>query len=153
MHEEIRAQLAQSMKARDTIRTEVIRGLLTAFTNEAVSSGKTPHDILDDATALTIVKRLAKQRKDSIEQFTSAGRTDLADNEAKELTILQEFLPAMLDESAVRIIVEETVAELKVSDMSQMGVVIGAVMKKTSGQADGTVVKEMVQRVLSATKD
>ena len=78
LHQDIRDSLKEAMKAKDDAKLRTVRGMLTAFTNELVATGKKPQDMLDDAGTLTVIKRLAKQRKESIVQFDAAGRPDLS---------------------------------------------------------------------------
>ena len=149
LHEDIKAELKEAMKAKEATRLTVIRGMLTAFTNELVSTGKTPQDRLEDDAVRAVIKRLAKQRKDSIEQFEAAGRTELAEQEKAELAVLEGYLPQMMNQDEIRPIAEAKKAELGVDDKSKMGVLIGAVMKETAGKADGGDVKAVVEELLA----
>lgn len=149
LHEDIKAELKEAMKAKEATRLTVIRGMLTAFTNELVSTGKTPQDRLEDDAVMAVIKRLAKQRKDSIEQFEAAGRTELAEQEKAELAVLEGYLPQMMNQDEIRPIAEAKKAELGVDDKSKMGVLIGAVMKETAGKADGGDVKAVVEELLA----
>jgi len=126
-----------------------LRGVLAAFTNESVALGRKPQEPLTEAEAGTVIKRLVKQRKDSIEQFEKGGRQDLADNERAELKVLEEFLPSQMSEEDVRKIVMRKKEEMGISDKSKMGQLIGAVVKETKGEADGALVKKIVEEVLS----
>lgn len=148
MHEQIQNQIKDAMRARDTVRLTTLRGVLAAFTNESVTLKRTPQDKLSDGEAITVVRRLVKQRKDSIEQFEKGQRTDLADSERSELRILEEFLPAQMSEEKVREIVKKKIEELKIQDKSKIGILVGAVMKETKGQTDGALVKKIVEEVL-----
>lgn len=148
MHEQIQNQIKDAMRARDAVRLTTLRGILSAFTNESVALKRTPQDKLSDAEAVTVIKRLSKQRKDSIEQFEKAGRTDLADNEKAELAVLEEFLPTQMSEEKIREIIMKKKEELAPVDKAKMGVFMGAVMKETAGQADGALVKKLVEEIL-----
>ena len=75
LHEQIRESLKEAMKARDAVKLRTVRSILTAFTNELVATGKTPQDVITDDAGMAVIKRLAKQRKDSIEQYEAAART------------------------------------------------------------------------------
>ena len=147
--QEINDQIKEAMKAKEEPKLTVLRSLKSAFTNELVASGKTPHDEVTDEIAMTVIKRASKQRKDSIEQFEKGGRPELADKEKVELEIIESYLPEMMSEEEVRKIVEKKKDELGVSDKSGMGQLMGAVMKETNGQADGGIVKKIVDEVLS----
>ncbi len=144
-HENIKTELKTAMKAKEATRLTVIRGMLTAFTNELVATGKTPQDTLDDDVVMTVIKRLAKQRKDSIEQYEAAGRQELADTEKEELAILEGYLPQMMSQDEIRPIAQAKQAELGIEDKSKMGVLIGAVIKECAGKADGGDVKAVVE--------
>lgn len=145
LHEQIRESLKEAMKARDAAKLRTVRSILTAFTNELVATGKTPQDIIIDENGLSVIKRLAKQRKDSITQYEAASRNDLADPEKEELAILESYLPQLLSQEQIRPIVEAKKTELAVTEKSKMGVLVGAVMKELAGKADGADVKVVVE--------
>ena len=144
LHEQIKNKIKDAMMAKDTLRLDVYRGMLSAFTNELVSKGKKPNEMLPDEEALTVVSRLSKQRKDSIEQFKKGNRDDLVKKEELELFILETYLPKMMDKSEVEKIALSKKNELNVSDPKEKGKLMSAIMKDLKGKADGTVVKEVV---------
>ena len=144
LHEQIKNNIKESMKSGDKVRLEVMRGLVTAFTNELVATGKTPQDILTDEDAIKVITRLAKQRKDSIEQFTKGGRIDLVEEESKQLTILSGYLPKLMEKSEVEEFVKGKIAEQGVSDPTKKGMFMASLMKDLKGKADGAIVKEVV---------
>ena len=144
LHEQIKSSIKEAMMARDTVRLEVLRGLVTAFTNELVATGRTPQDFLTDEQALAVITRASKQRKDSIEQFTKGGREDLAESEKAQLTILETYLPKLMDTSEVEKIVRAKKEELGIIDATKKGMLMAAIMKDLKGKADGMVVKEVV---------
>lgn len=146
---QIKDEIKEAMKAKDELRLTVLRGLSSAFTNELVSSGKTPQDSISDDDALTVIKRQAKQRKDAISQFEKGGRNDLAEKEKLELLILEAYLPEMMNEEEIEKIVIVKMNELGVKDKSSMGILIGNVMKELNGKADGALVKEVVEKLLA----
>ena len=148
LHDEIKNQLKEAMKAKDAVRLQVVRSLLTAFMNEMVATGRTPQDLLTDDEALAVIKKAAKQRKDSIEQYEAAGRQELADPEKAELAILEEYLPTLMTQEEIRPVAEAKKAELAIEDKSKMGILIGAVMKELGGKADGGDVKAIVESLL-----
>ncbi len=133
------------MLAKDQLALAVYRGILSSFTNELVSKGKTPQDTLADEECMTVIKRLAKQRKDSIEQFTTGGRPELAEAEKKELDLLETLLPATMSIDDIKVIAEAKKQELKIVDKAKMGLLMGAVIKETKGTADGGDVKKVVE--------
>ena len=144
LHEQIKEGIKESMKARDTVRLNVMRGLVTAFTNELVATGKTPQDILDDEKVIAVIARTAKQRKDAIEQFTKGGRMDLVEEDTAQLKILETYLPKMMEKSEVESIVKAKKDELGVADATKKGMLMSAIMKDLKGKVDGTIVKEVV---------
>jgi len=148
LHEDIKGELKDAMKAREATRLSVIRGMLTAFTNELVATNRTPQATLEDDEVLGVIKRLAKQRKESIAQYEAAGRQELADSEKEELVILETYLPKLMNREEIRPIVEIKKNELGIEDKSKMGILIGAVMKELGGKADGGDVKAVVESLL-----
>lgn len=147
LHATLKKSLQEAMRARDAVRLRTVRSLLTAMTNELVATGKTPQDLIDDVGFLTVVKRLAKQRKESIVQFEAAGRIDLSEPEKAELAILEAYLPTLMTPEQIRPIAEAKKAELGVTDKAGMGKLIGAVTKELSGKADGSDVKVVVENL------
>ena len=147
---DIKGQMKDAMKAKDKVRLTVLRGILSACTNELVAKKMMPTDELPDSDVLTVIKRLAKQRKDSIQQFTDAGRDELADDEKAELAVLEEFLPVMMTQDEIRPIAEAKKAELGTEDKSGAGKLVGAIMADLQGRADGGDVKVVVDSLYSA---
>lgn len=147
IHENMRVQIAEAMKAKDTVRLNTLRGLLTMFTNEAVATGRTPQDLLTDDEAISVVKRAVKQRKEAIDQFIKGGRKDLADVEETELALLTPLLPATMSDDEIKKIAETKKIELGIEDRAKIGILIGAVMKETGGKADGGDVKRIVEEL------
>jgi hypothetical protein len=146
-HSDIKSELKDALKAKEEVRLRTIRGMLTAFTNELVATGKKPQDELDDDAVLNVIRRLAKQRKDSIEQYEAAGRTELAQVEKDELVVLESYLPQMMSRDEIRPIAEAKKAELGIDDKAKMGMLMGAVMKDLKGKADGGDVKAVVEEL------
>ncbi len=145
--EQIKSDMKDAMRAKDSERLTTIRGLLSAFTNELVTLGRTPQDTLSDDETLVVIKRASKQRKDAIEQFEKGGRDDLAQNEKVELAVIEKYLPAMMSDEQIKPIAEAKIAQFE-GDKSKMGQIIGAVLKETGGQADGADVKRIVGELL-----
>jgi uncharacterized protein YqeY len=117
--------------------------------NELVATNRTPQEMLSDDEVLKVISRVAKQRKDSIEQFANANRQDLVDEDTAQLTILEKYLPTLMSADEVRPIVEAKKAELGITDKAKAGQLIGAVMKELAGKADGTVVKNIVDSLFN----
>ena len=151
MHEKIQNQIPEAMRAKDQVRLTTLRGILAAFTNEAVALKRTPKDKLSDEEATVVIKRLVKQRKDSIEQFKKGGREDLAKNEEAELKVLEEFLPAQMSEEKIREIVMQILQQAQDDNSSILknkGALIGTISKETKGEADGSLVKKIIEEIL-----
>lgn len=149
LHQDIKDSLKVALKAKEEVKLRTVRSILTALTNELVATGKTPQDMLEDDGVLAVIKRLAKQRKESITQYEAANRQDLADPEKEELVVLEAYLPQLMSQDEIRPIAEAKKAELGVTDKSKMGILIGAIMKETAGRADGGDVKAVVEKLLS----
>jgi uncharacterized protein YqeY len=145
LHEDFKAGLKDALKAKEAVKLTVIRGLLTAFMNELVATSRKPQELLTDDEVLAVIKRAAKQRKESIVQYEAAGRTDLSEPEKAELAILETYLPTMMSREAIKPVVEAKMAELGVTDKSKMGILVGSVMKELAGKADGGDVKAVVE--------
>ena len=140
--------IADAMRQHDPIRLTALRMLKAALTNREVERGRT----LTDAESLQVVASLVKQRKDSISQFTSAGRQDLADKEAAEIRVLETYLPPAVDPAAVEQAVADAVRETGATSPKDMGKVMKAVMEKLAGQnVDGKTVNELVRRNLAGS--
>lgn len=142
---DIRENLKTAMKEKDQTALDTYRGVLSAFQNELVASGKTPQDEVTDELALKVIAKLTKQRKDSVSQFEAGGRQDLAQNEIAQLTLLEKYLPAQMTDAEIKNIALAKKAELDVTDKSKIGILVGAVMKAVAGQADGGRVKAIVE--------
>ena len=146
LHQQIKDEIKEAMKAKDQVRLTVVRGLVSSFTNELVSLKRMPQDELTDEEVLNVIRRAVKQRKDSIEQFTKGQREDLADNERGELRILETYLPAQMSREEVLKIAQLKKTELNI-DASKKGMFMGALMKELKGKADGEIVKSVVDEL------
>lgn len=140
---QIKADMTVAMKAREQLKLDTLRGALSAFTNELVAKGRKPTEELTDDEALTVLKRLGKQRKDSIDQFTKGNRPELAAKEAEELKIIEVYLPQMVSREEIEKVARAKMAEMQV-DKAGMGKLMGAVLKEFAGRADGSDVKDVV---------
>jgi uncharacterized protein YqeY len=145
LHESIKAELKEAMKAKEAVRLRVVRGLLTMFMNEMVSTGRTPQDLLTDDEVMAVIKRAAKQRKESITQYEAAARPELAAPEKEELVVLEGYLSTMMTIEEITPVVIAKKAELGITDKAKMGILVGAVMKELAGKADGADVKTVVE--------
>ncbi len=144
LHEEIKSKIKEAMLARDSVRLEVLRGMVTAFTNELVAKGHKPQDFLADEEALVVITRLSKQRKDSIEQYTKGGREDLVSEEQAQLAIIETFLPKLMEMSEIETFAKSKKSELGITDATKKGMLMSALMKDLKGKADGGLVKQAV---------
>lgn len=144
---QISDELKAAMKAGETVKRDTLRFLQSALKNAAIEARK-PVTEFTDTEVQDVVKRLVKQRKDSIEQYRAAGREDLVEKEAVELALIEGYLPEQLSREAVQAIVERVLADMPGVTGKDMGRVMGAVMKETAGQADGNLVKELVMAKL-----
>lgn len=142
--EKIKADTKAAMIAKDELKTTVLRGVSAAILNEALAKKK---DALDDADVIAILKRLVKQRKDSIEQFTKGGRPELAEAEAKEIPILSTYLPETMSRDDIKKAAAPIVEKMG-TDKSKMGQIIGAVSKELKGKAEGADIKAVVEEFL-----
>ncbi len=145
----LQEELKKSMLAKDTLRTSVLRLLLSSLNYYEIEKGgagysATPEDVL------SVIQKEAKQRRDSIAEFEKAGRQELVDKEKKELEILQTFLPEQISEEEVVKIVEQTISETEASGMQDMGKVMGALNVKLKGKADMGMVSGIVKQKLSS---
>lgn len=147
LNEQVNLDITAAMKARDQARLSALRMLKAAIMNKGVEKGRD----LDDAEVLAVVASLVKQRRDSIEQFTSAGRQDLVDKESGDLRVLQAYLPPAATPDEIDAAVAAAIAETGASTPKDMGKVMKAVMPKLAGKAaDGKAVNEAVRRKLGA---
>ena len=149
LHETIKGQIKEAMLAKDAVRLEVLRGMTSAFTNDLVAKGRTPQEILSDEEVIAVITRLAKQRKDSIEQFTKGGREDLASEERAQLAVLEVYLPTLMDRAEVETLAKSKQSELGITDPSKKGLLMSALMRDLKGKADGMVVKDVVDGLFS----
>jgi uncharacterized protein YqeY len=147
LNEKIGADIAAAMKAKDPGRLSALRMLKAAVMNKEVEKGRA----LDDAEVLQVVASLVKQRRDSIDQFTKAGRHDLADKETQELGILDTYLPPAISVEEIDAAVAAAIAESGATSPKDLGKVMKAVMPKLAGRnVDGKAVNEAVRRKLGA---
>ncbi len=147
MQEQIKASIKAAMIAKEMDKLQVLRLISAAFTNELVSQGHPPTDPLSDEDCMKVIKRLAKQRKDSIEQFTAGGRADLAEAELAELAIIEELLPAQMSEAEIEEKVKAKLASEPI-DATKKGIFVGQMMKELGGNADGALVKAVIDRLV-----
>lgn len=144
--EKIQQELTAAMKAREELRLRVLRMLKAALHNRKIEKGAE----LDDAEAMAVVKLLIKQRHEAAQEFTKGNRPERAEEETREISVLETYLPAAVGEEAIRAAVEEAVKETAAASAKDMGKVMKAVMGRFAGQnVDGKKVSELVRQRLS----
>lgn len=147
LKDRIASDLKEAMKARDRLRADTLRSALSGFVYKRGETGREPTDVEE----LEIVRRLVKQRGDSIEEFAKAGRTELVDKERAEREVLLQYLPQQKSELEIRSVVDAVVAGLP-DDGRNQGAVMKAAMAQLRGLADGKVVAQIVQEALATGK-
>ncbi len=144
LSERLNEDMKQAMKSQDKFKLSVIRMVRSTIKNAEIDLKRT----LDDNEVLDVLNREIKQRKDSLQEFEKAGRNDLAESLKAELVILAEYMPQQLSEEEVKAIVQQTIQEVGASSKADMGKVMGALMPKVKGRADGKLVNQFVQQLL-----
>ncbi|MCJ8275534.1 MAG: GatB/YqeY domain-containing protein, partial [Bdellovibrionales bacterium] len=137
LKEQILADIKDAMKAKEADKVSTLRMVNSSIKNKEIEVR--PNE-LTEQDVLSVLKKLSKQRKDSIEQFQKAGRDDLVQQEQKELQIIEGYLPEQMGEDQVKAIVQEVINETGASSMKDMGKVMQAVLAKTDGAADNKLV-------------
>lgn len=144
LHKQIKDGIKEAMIKKDTLRLTVLRNILSTFNNEMIAKKMTVEE-LSDEDATTIIRRLVKQRKDSIDQFTKGNRMDLVKTEADEMEILESLLPKLMSREEIEVVVKAKVAEAGTIDKTKLGQFMGGIMKELKGKADGMLVKEVLE--------
>lgn len=145
--DEVNGAIADAMRRKESVRLGALRMLKAAFMNREVEKGHA----LDDGEARQVVTSLVKQRRDSIEQFSKAGRTDLVDKETAEIAVLETYLPPAASAEEIDAAIAAAIAETGATSQKDMGKVMKAVMPRLAGKnADGRAVNEAVRRKLGA---
>jgi uncharacterized protein YqeY len=148
LKEQLHDEMTTAMKARDELRTATLRMVLSAITNEEVA-GKSARTLSDD-DVLKVIAREAKKRREAAEAFDGAGRTELADRERAEHSVLEAYLPTQLSDDELAGIVRDAVAQSEASGPQAMGQVMKAVQPVVAGRAEGGRVAAEVRRQLTA---
>lgn len=147
LFDRIQADLKQAMLTKDALRTSVLRLFVSAARYYQVEKSL---PALGNEDVIQVLKRQAKQRRDSIESFAAANRTDLAEKERQELAILESYLPQQLSETEIVALVKIAISETGATSKAQAGLVMKSVMPKLQGRADGKVVSQIVMKLLGA---
>ena len=148
LKQQLKDDLKKAMLAKDSETTSVLRMVISAVGYFEIQKGGAGYEATDE-DVLQVIQKEAKQRRDSIEQFRNGGREELALKEEKELQMLQIYLPQQMTEEEIKNLVEEAIAQTGASSPQDMGKVMGALMPKTKGKADGTLVSKIVREKLS----
>ncbi|MFD2531154.1 GatB/YqeY domain-containing protein [Gracilimonas halophila] len=148
IQDKIIADIKEAMKAKNQDKLRVLRSLKAKLMEKEISERKDGEAKLSDEQAVEVLMKAAKQRKESIEQFEDGDRKDLAENEKKELALIEEYLPEMMDEDEVRKIVQEKIKALSASGPEHMGKVMGPLMGQLKGKAEGSLVSKIVKEEL-----
>lgn len=147
IREKITADVKSAMLAKDSVKLNTLRFLQSAIKNKEIDSRPTPITA-DDVMA--VIKKLVKQRKESIEQFSAANRMDLADQEAAELKVLEAYMPAQMGQAEVEKIVNDVIAAVGAKSVKDMGTVMKETQARTAGSADGKMISEVIKAKLAA---
>ncbi len=147
LFETINSEIKKAMLAKDKVRLEALRGIKKEFLEAKTAKGAA--DVLSEQTAISILQKMVKQRKDSAQIYTSQGRDDLAENETAQMMVIQEFLPAQLSVEEVQNHVKKIITDLGATSMKDMGKVMATATKQLAGQAEGSVISQIVRKLLT----
>ena len=147
LFEQISEDIKSAMKARDKVRLETLRNIKKVFLEAKTAPGA--NDTLEDADALKIIQKLAKQGRESAATFAQQNRQDLADAELAQVAVIESYLPQQLTEEEIEERVKAIIAETGATTMRDMGRVMGIASKQMAGVADGRVISAIVKRSLS----
>lgn len=150
LNDRVSEAIKSAMKAKDKIRLETVRSIKKAILEKESSVRASGQESLTEAQEIELLVQLAKQRRDSIAQYQQANRADLADQEAQELAILEEYLPRQLSDDEIEGAIDQIIAQVGATSARDMGKVMGPVMQQLKGQADGKKVQDMVKAKLGA---
>ncbi len=148
LKEQITEDIQTAMKSRDKVRLETVRSIKKVILEKEASVRPSGQDSLTPEQEVEVVIQLAKQRRDSITQYQQAGRTDLADQEAQELAILEEYLPEQLSDEEIGQVIDQLIAKVGATSAKDMGKVMGPAMQQLKGKADGKKVQDLVKAKL-----
>ena len=147
LFDQISEDIKSAMKARDKVRLETLRNIKKVFLEAKTAPGA--YDTLEDADALKIIQKLAKQGRESAATFAEKGRQDLADGELAQVAVIESYLPQQLSEEEIAVAVKEIIQQTNASGMKDMGKVMGIASKQLAGKADGRAISTVVKRLLA----
>jgi uncharacterized protein YqeY len=145
IYDDVTEQMKAAMRAKDKPRLSALRNIRAAFINKRKESNA---EVLTDEQCIAELRTLAKQRKDSVQSYTEAGREDLAEAEALELTVIEAYLPSLADEETTRAWVEEAIAAAGATEVRHVGKVMGQLMRAHRGEIDGGLAKRLAAELL-----
>lgn len=147
LFDQISNDIKEAMKARDKVRLEALRNIKKVFIEAKTAPGA--NDTLEDAQALKILQKLAKQGHDSADLYTSQNRPDLAEEEIAQVNVIESYLPKQMSEEEIEAVVKEIIAQTGAQSMKEMGKVMGIASKQLAGKADGKKISEIVKKLLA----
>ena len=148
LKDQVTEHIKAAMKSGDKVRLETVRSIKKALLEKEVAVRPSGQAVLTEAQEIEVLVQLAKQRRDSIAQYQNAGRVDLADQEARELAILEEYLPQQLSDEEIGQAIDAIITQVGATSAKDMGKVMGPAMQQLKGKADGKKVQEMVKSKL-----
>ena len=143
--ETLRKDMFSATKDGNTTKADIIKMAIAAIKNAEIEKG----EVLDDKETVKVLRKEVKKIQDSIAQFTTMGRQDLVDRETKQLEVLQEYLPKQMSEEEIKKVVKAKIIELEAEGMKDFGKVMGVVMKELAEQAEGGIVKDIIESLLN----
>ncbi|MEX0945510.1 MAG: GatB/YqeY domain-containing protein [Balneolaceae bacterium] len=147
--EKILEDLKSAMKAKDSEKTLLLRSLKAKILEKEISERKGGESTLSNDQIIEVLMKAAKQRKESIDQFNKGNRPELAAKEERELSLIEEYLPKMMSEEEIRVVVKNQIESMKATSLQDMGKVMGSLMGKLKGKADGSIISNIVKEELS----
>ena len=147
LFDQISNDIKEAMKARDKVRLDTLRNIKKVFLEAKTAPGA--NDVLEDADALKILQKLAKQGREAAATFVQQGRQDLADEELAQVNVIDSYLPQPLTEAEIEAAVKEIIAQTGASSIKEMGRVMGLASKQMAGRADGGAISAVVKRLLA----
>lgn len=149
LQQQISQDFLDAYKNKQELEISTLRMIKSALINKLIEKKMAKDEMLSDEDAISVIKSEVKKRKDSVESYEAGGRTDLAEKEKEEIVILEKYLPQQLSDDQVRSLIVEVMQEVGASSPSEFGKVMGLVMSKSQGAADGQVVSRILKEELN----
>ncbi|MFN3344999.1 MAG: GatB/YqeY domain-containing protein [Chloroherpetonaceae bacterium] len=150
LKERINEEIKAAMKSGDKLRLETVRDIKKHIIEKETAEKRAQRGDLTPEEEIEVLTAMAKRRKDALEQFSNAGRPELAEKEKNELAIIQEFLPKQLSEAEIKDVLTRIISQVGAKTQKEMGKVMGAAMKELKGKADGSLVQKVLKDILPA---